>query len=124
MALFGLFGKRKEAALNWSLVAGNIASLLWNRANEDPNSITALYSRIVLRKDGAVFMATDKRDPKYLLGWGDISYVFLREDPEVLASWIQKLKNSTGSPPLQLIATEEFAKALTHTLMNTGYEAS
>ena len=120
MALFGLFGKKQNTGIDWPRVAGNIAGLLWTLVNTDPKAVANPYARIVLRKDSSVFLASDKRDPKYLLGWGDLSFVYIRENETALSSWIEELKLQAGSPAFQQIATEEFAKVLTRTLMQTG----
>ena len=119
MGLFG-FGKKQEEGIDWVRVAGNISGLLWTSLNADPKIVANPYARIVLRKDSSVFLASDKRDPKHLLGWGDVSFVFIREDEGALAKWLEELKANTGSPPFQQIATEEYAKTLTRVLMQTG----
>jgi hypothetical protein len=67
-----------------------------------------------------VLLAGEKRDPKYLLGWGDVSFVFIRENEQALSNWVEELKLHIGSPAFQQIATEDFAKVLTRTLMQTG----
>lgn len=119
MALFGLFGKKPEPAINWPDVAGRIAGMLQTLLNSDPKGLASPYARVVLRKDGNVFMCSDKRDPRQILGWGDLSFVFLRENQTALETWVEELR-SAGSPPFQQIATEEFAKSLTRVLMQRG----
>ena len=119
MGLFG-FGKKQEEGIDWVRVAGNISGLLWTAMTTDPKSVANPYARIVLRKDSSVFFANDKRDSKYLLGWGDVSFVFIREDNAALAEWVEELKINSVSPPFQQIATEEYAKTLTRSLMQTG----
>jgi hypothetical protein len=118
MSLFGLFGKNTEEAPNWPVVAGRIAGLLVGMLNSDPKGLASLYARVVLRKDWSVFLASDKRDPRQILGWGDLSYVFLREKPDALENWVNELKTNP-SPPFQQIATEEYAKLLTRVLMGS-----
>jgi hypothetical protein len=114
MTLLGLFGKKLP--INWATVTGQIAGLLLTLLSTDPKLLGSTYARIVVRKDGRVFLATDKRDPRYILGWGDLNFVFLREDRAALETWINDLKTAT-SPLFQQIATEEFAKILTRSLM-------
>jgi hypothetical protein len=92
--------------------------MLLTLLNSDPTGLASPYARVVLRKDGTVFLASDKRDPRQILGWGDLTFVFLREDQSALETWVQELK-SAGSPPFQIIATEEFAKFLTGVLMRS-----
>jgi hypothetical protein len=123
MGLFSIFGNKQTKGIDCMQVAGNISGLLWTLINTDPTSLANPYVRIVLRKDGSVFVAGDKRDPKYLLGWGDVSFAFVREDSAALAKWVEELKINTDSPPFQQIATEEFAKSLTRLLMRTGHSA-
>jgi hypothetical protein len=122
MAFFGLFGKKPEQVINWPKVAGQITGMLLTLLNTDPKGLASPYARVVLRKDGSVFLSADERDPRQILGWGDLSFVFLREDQVALKTWVDELKSSS-SAPFQQIATEEFAKSLTRTLMrdiNTG----
>jgi hypothetical protein len=118
MALLGLFGKKNTEFPGWHIVAGRISGLLWTAMNNDPSKIANQYSRIVLQKDWNVFLASDKRDPRQILGWGDISYVHIHEESEAVNEWIEELKNNS-MPPFQLIATEEFAKKLTRILMHS-----
>lgn len=120
MSLFSIFGKIREEEINWPVVAGNIARLLWAQMNMDPKSLANPYARIILKKNSTVFLSGDKRDPKYFLGWGDVSYVLIHEDAAALKKWVEKLKEYAEAPPFQQIATEEFAKTLTRTLMETG----
>lgn len=119
MGLFG-FGKKQEVGIDWVKVAANISGLIWTAMSTDPKSLASPYVRVVLRKDSSVSLASDKRDPKYLLGWGDVSYIFIREDNEALSKWINELKTYAESPAFQLIATEEYAKTLTRILMKNG----
>ena len=118
MALFGLLGKKQERDISWSEVAGRISGLLIALLSADPKSLVNPYARFVLRKDGTVFLASDKRNPKQILGWGDLTFVFLRENEAVLKTWVEELKVAT-SQPFQQIATEEFAKSLTRALMQS-----
>ena len=118
MALFGLFGKKSEPEINWPDVAGRIAGTLITLLNTDPRGLASPYARVVLRKDGTVFLSSDKRDPRQILGWEDLSFVFLRDNQAALENWVSELK-SAGSPPFQQIATEEFAKSLTRVLMQS-----
>ena len=118
MALFGLFGKKELQPPDWAAIAGRISGLLWTLLNTDPKRLASPYARIVLRNDWSVFLVADKRDPRQLLGWGDVSYVFIREEQEVLAKWIDEMRLNS-SPPFQKIATEQFAKVLTRILMKS-----
>lgn len=118
MALFGLLRKKPEKIISWIAVAGRVASMLLTMLNTDPKGLASPYSRVVLRKDGTVFIAADKRDPRQILGRGDLSYVFLRENQAALKAWVDELK-VTDSPPFQQIATEEFAKSLTRVLIQS-----
>lgn len=118
MSLFGLFGKKQQQPINWPEVAGKITGMLLTLLNTDPGGLASQYARLVLRKDGTIFLATDKRDPRQILGWGDLTFVFLRENQGALETWVKELK-SADSPPFQQIATEEFAKSLTRTLMQS-----
>ena len=76
MALFGLFGKKQEQAISWPEVAGRIAGMLLTLLNTDPKGLASPYARVVLRKDGTIFLGADKRNPRQILGWGDLSFVF------------------------------------------------
>lgn len=118
MALFVIFGKKPEQTIVWHEVAGRISGLLLTLLNTDPKGLASPYARVVLRKDGTIFLAADKRDPRQILGWGDLSYVFLRENQAALETWVDELK-SASSAPFQQIATEEFAKSLTRVLMQS-----
>lgn len=118
MALFGLFGKTQEQIISWPEVAGRITAMLLALLNSDPKGLANPYARVVLRKDGTVFLASDKRDPRQIIGWGDLTYVFLRENQSALETWVKELK-AADSPPFQVIATEEFAKCLTRVLINS-----
>lgn len=118
MALFGLIGKKKEQSISWPAVAGEIAAMLLTLLNTDPKLLASPYARLVLRKDGTVFLAADKRDPQQILGWGDLGCVFLRENGAAFEAWVGELKTA-DSPPFQQMATEEFAKSLTRVLMQS-----
>ena len=118
MSLFGMFRKKEDEPPNWPEIAGRIAGLLWTLLSTEPKRLASPYARIVLRNDWSVFLAEDKRDPKYILGWGDVTYVFLRENQSALSQWVEELKSNL-SPPFQLIATEEYAKSLSQVLMQS-----
>jgi hypothetical protein len=107
--MFGIFNKSE---LDSAQICGGIADQLWTLLNTDMAQLTELYARFVLRKNSNVNFYTDKRDPKYLLGWGDLTYVFLREDMESLDKWVSDMKLFSGSQELQIVATEEFARRL------------
>lgn len=104
--------------INWAEVAGRIAGMLLTLLSTDPKGLASPFARVILRKDGTVFLAADKRDPRQILGWGDLSFVFLRENQAALETWIGELKEA-GSPFFQQAATEEFAKSLTRVLMQS-----
>ena len=123
MALFGLFGKKSEPEINWLEIAGRISGMLITLLNTDPKGLASPYARLILRKDGSVFLSADKRDPKQILGWGDIGFVFLRENQSALENWVNELK-TTDSPLFQQAATEEFAKSLTRILMQRVSQGS
>lgn len=118
MALFGIFGKKQEQAINWPDVAGRISGMLLTLLNTDPKALASPYARVILQKDGRVFLASDKRDPRQILGWGDLSFVSLRESQSALEAWVDELK-SADSPFFQHVATENFAKSLTRVLMQS-----
>lgn len=118
MALFGLFGKIPPKGADWPAVAGQLSGMLWHLLATEPKILASPYARVVLRKDWTVFIASDKRDPKYILGWGDVSFVFFQEEQAALAKWVEGLK-SIPYPRFQQIETEEFAKALVRALMKT-----
>ena len=116
MTLFGLFGKKPEQTISWPDVAGRISGMLLTMLHTDPKGLVSQYARVVLRKGGTVFLASDKRDPRQILGWGDLTFVFLRENQGALAAWVDELK-AADSPTFQQIATEEYAKGLTRRFM-------
>lgn len=118
MAFFGHFGKKHVETPDWPAIAGRISEILWTLLNTDPNRLASPYARIVLRKDWSVFLAADKRDPRQILGWGDISYVFVREEQAALVKWVDEMKLDS-SAIFQKIATEEFSKVLTRILMKS-----
>lgn len=114
--MFG-FGRKKHFP-DWLEVAARLSPLIWTQLQTDPRVLASPFARIVLRQDGSTSIACDKRNPNHLLGWGDLTYVFLQEHPEALKNWISSLR-STDDPRLQLIHTEEFAKAMTRALMQS-----
>lgn len=118
MAMFGLFGKRAQKVPNWPVIAGQLSDQLWHLLVNDPKVLASPYARVVLREDWTVFISSDKRDPKYILGWGDLSFIFFREEQAALEKWGAGLK-SIPEPFFQQIETEEFAKVLVHALMKT-----
>ena len=118
--MFG-FGKKRE--LDWPLIAGNISKILWVTLNEDFQKLAQPYARFVVGKNSSVQFYNDVRDPKYILGWGDLEWVALRENEQALSRWVDELKKAAGSPDFQLIATEEFAKVLVSALMSKVEEA-
>jgi hypothetical protein len=121
MGFFG-FGRKSAspkppAGGEWIGVAAHLAGALWTLLNTHPEMLTSPYARAVLRHDWGVGIASDKRDPKQILGKGDVSFVFLREDQAAFATWVEGIKS--GSPMFQQIETEQFAKALVRKLMQT-----
>jgi hypothetical protein len=114
--MFGLF--RKKEYPSWPVIAGNISGLIWALMHKEPKVLVNPFARVVLRSDGSVFIANDQREPNRLLGSGDASYVFFQEHPESFQSWITALK-STSDPQLQIMHTENFARVLAKTLMNS-----
>jgi len=117
--MFG-FG-RKKSFPDWVEIAGKLSALIWTQMQIDPKVLANPFARIVLHKDGSTSIACDKRNPNHLLGWGDLTFVFLQEHPAVLKSWIASLK-STDDPRVQLMHTEEFAKAMTRALLSSATE--
>lgn len=107
----------KKKPIEWDRVAGNVAFSLLHMMQGDMPSLAKQYARFILKKDGSVAMYFDERPPQHLLGWGDISFAFLRQDEAALKEWVNELKQSTGSPEFQIIATERFAMTLTRLLM-------
>lgn len=116
--LSGFFGKKETAVADWPSVAAQLAGTLWHLLNTDPKILASPYTRVVLRNNWSIFIASDKRDPKYLLGFGDASFVFFQEEQAAFAKWIGGMKENP-SPPFQQIETEEFAKVLVRALMRT-----
>ena len=119
--MFG-FGKKRE--LDWPLIAGSISKTLWVTLNEDFQQLAQPYARFVVGKNSSVHFYNDVRDPRHIMGWGDIEWVALREDEQALARWVDELKSASGSPEFQLIATEGFAKVLVGALMRKVDESS
>lgn len=120
ITMFG-FGRKKNFP-DWLEVAAKLSALIWTQLQTNPKVLASPFSRIVLRQDGSTTIACDERNPNHLLGWGDLTFVFLQEHPDVLKNWISSLR-STDDPRLQLIHTEEFAKAMTRALMqSTAHE--
>jgi len=117
--MFG-FG-RKKSFPDWPEIAAKLSTLIWTQMQTDPRVLASPFARIVLRHDGSMSIACDQRNPKFLLGWGDLTFVFLQEHPAVLKSWIASLK-STDDPRLQLMHTEEFAKEMTIALLSSATE--
>ena len=94
MALFGLFGKKKQppAEADWVGVAARLSGTLWHLMQTDPKMLAGPFARVVLRDDWNVGVAADKRDPDKLLGTHDVCFVFLQEDRAALAHWVGELK--------------------------------
>ena len=107
----GFFGK-KTPSIDWAVVAGRMSGILVELLNHDPGALSKQYARFVLRSDGNVGMFFDERNPKYILGHGDVAFVFIRQNTEFLKHWVEELKSSHGSPMFQRAATEAFAKTL------------
>ena len=118
MALFGLFGKKKQTASTeiWIDVAAKLSGTLWHLMQTDPRILASPFARVVLRDDWNVGIFSDKRDPEKLLGTHDVCFVFLQEDATALAHWVDELK-SHSSPLFQQAATEQYAKKLVRVLM-------
>lgn len=118
MALFGLFGKKKQppAQSDWVGVAAKLSGTLWHLMQTDPKMLAGPFARVVLCDDWNVGIAADKRDPDRLLGDHDVCFVFLQEDRAALAHWVRELK-ADSNPVFQQIATEEYAKKLVRVLM-------
>ena len=107
-----MFGLSKKKDLDELTIVGGIAGQLWTMLNSDMTKLAQPLARFVLRKDLSVNFYNDIRDPKYVLGWGDLAFVLVREDQGALQKWVDDMKLFSGSPELQLAATEEFAKVL------------
>ena len=107
-----MFGLSKKKDLDELTIVGGIAGQLWTMLNSDMAKVAQPLARFVLRKDSSVIFYDDIRDPKYVLGWGDLAFVLIREDRDALQKWLNDLKLFSGTPDLQQAATEEFAKVL------------
>ena len=122
MSLFDLFRKQKKrtnrANSEWIDVTANLSGTLWTLLHSHPEMLANPYSRVVLRDDWAVGIACDKRPPDKVLGVGEVSFVFLREDQSAYDNWINGLRNIPDAV-FQKIETEQFAKALVHKLAQT-----
>lgn len=114
------FFNRKKVPVDWPSVASQIASTLLELMQRDMTSLAKQYARFVLSKDGSVAVYFDERPPQYVLGLGDIACVFIREDSAALSQWVKELKEATGAPDFQVIATETFARKLVRELMKQG----
>lgn len=107
----GFFGK-KDPPIDWAVVVGRMSGTLLEMLNHDPTALSKQYARFVLRSNGDVGMYFDERNPKYILGHGDVAFAFIRQDTESLKRWVGELKSSHGTPMFQTAATEAFAKTL------------
>ena len=115
-----MFGLSKRKDLDELTIVGGIAGQLWTMLNSDRTKLAQPLARFVLKKDSSVNFYNDIRNPKYVLGWGDLAFVLIREDQDALQKWVDDMKLFSGSPELQLAATEEFAKVLSVKLINAS----
>ncbi|MFZ4479562.1 MAG: hypothetical protein ACOYNZ_06665 [Rhodoferax sp.] len=115
MIFQNLFGSRAESA-NWDGVVQNLSGTLWHLLNDDPQVLASPYARVVLRADGAVGIASDRRDAKKLLDIGDLAFVFLQEHPVAVKAWIDGLRRNLSGAS-QKNRTEDFARVLVEVLM-------
>ncbi len=121
MGLFDFFRKPKRVShpnAEWVEVTANLAGTLWTMLHTHPEMLASPYARVVLRDDWSVGIACDKRPPDKLLGSGDVSFVFLREDQAAYERWVNGLRD-IPSPFFQQIETEQFARFLVHRLAQT-----
>jgi hypothetical protein len=95
-----------------------LSSTIWQLLHDQPEVLASPYARVVLRKNGAVGIAIDRRDTKELLGVEDLAFVFLQEHPVAVKYWIDGLRRDLNSS-LQKYRTEEFARFLVQALMFT-----
>jgi hypothetical protein len=119
MGLFDFLTKKpsqntQSDAMIWVEVAGKIAGTIWHLIQTDPKFLANPFTRVVLRNDWNVGIASDQCDPEKILGSRDVAFAFLREDQQAYNKWVEGLKNA--SPMFHQIETEQFAKVLTRKL--------
>ena len=121
MGLFDLFRRPKPAARSdteWFDVAANLSGTLWTMLHEHPEMLANPYARVVLFESWSVGIACDKPPPDKILGKGQVSFVFLREDANAYENWIKGLR-AIPDEFFQKIETETFAKVLVRKLAQT-----
>ena len=86
--------------------------------HEHPEMLANPYARVVLFESWSVGIACDKPPPDKILGKGQVSFVFLREDENAYENWIKGLR-AIPDEFFQKIETETFAKVLVRKLAQT-----
>jgi len=108
----------RKKPIDWPHVAGQISGYLLTLMQENVEALAQPYARFVLDKNSRVHMYFDERDPRHILGFGDIAFAFIRQDRSALERWARELKEAGDIPMFQIIATEEFAKSMITKMMN------
>jgi len=115
-----LLGKKRRTPDHLALadIVGNLSTILWQLMRADPNMLANKYARVVLRDDWSVGIFCDQREPQDILRKGEVSFVFLQENPSSMQRWVEGLRMAGSNPMFVQAATEEYAKVLVRSLMS------
>lgn len=111
-----MFGKQKS--INWATVKKQITSNLVAAKETCPlDLVESPYVRLVLRRNSDVQFFSDVRDRKYVLGWGDLTAVLLREAPDDFIAWLNRVDGVEDMVGL-VHNTEPFSEVMMAALKN------
>ena len=111
-----LFGNKIET-VKWRTAVVTLSNKLWELLHDQPKVLVSPYARVVLKEDGSISIANDKRDSDELMGTDDLASVFLQENPVAVKHWLDGLRKS-ADPESQQDRTKDFAEFLVQALMH------
>jgi hypothetical protein len=111
-----LFGDKIET-VKWRTAVVTLSNKIWELLHDQPEVLVSPCTRVVLKRDGSVGIAIDKRHADESLGVDDLASVFLQEHPVAVKHWLDGLRKSVN-PEYQQDRTKDFAEFLVQALMH------
>lgn len=103
---------RTISTAEWAKIAGNISGALWTAARSRPEVFAEAEVRVVVLESLSVGLLTSECDAESVYGPRGIAFAFLRtsDNQEAYMKWVNAMRSSGEA--LQVVATDNFAKAL------------
>lgn len=110
----GLFSRKPT--VDWGTVHRNATATLIAVYSSGPMQFATQYARLVLNSRSEVHFHGDERDPKFFLGWGDLTVIGLYEDRAALLAWAEGCEQLLGNIPALVGHTQPYVTTLVRAL--------